>query len=314
MRDRQLKLLVGALVILVVAYVGARLTAGGGDSASADFELAMAEGSAIDSVVITAPAAEIRLRSGEGWTVNGHEALPETGESLERALEQARVGQLVSRNPENHGRMGVTAEAGRHVTVYSGGGPRVELIIGDRGQGFDQAYVRRTGEDEVYMLQGNLVSLASRRVDDWRDREILAAERDDIQRIEYEYPEESFALVRDSAAWTLEPEGAELQETDVSGLLTQLSGLRAIGFAADSVTDTLTWEPPTARVTVYGPGEARLGELELLDRGDVGYYARRAGSPVVYTLSSYSGDQIVKRREDLLPEAEGDEEGAEGEE
>lgn len=312
MSDKQLKLLVGVLVILVVAYVGARLIVGGGDSASADLELALDDGAAIDSVVIGAPDAEIRLRSGEAWTVNGHEALPETGESLERALEQAQVGQLVSRNPDNHGRLGVTDEGGRHVTVYSGGEPWVELIIGDRGEGFDQAYVRRPGADEVYMLQGNLVSLANRRVDDWRDREILAAPREDIQRIEYEYPEESFELVRDSAAWTLEPEGAEVQETDVSSLLTQLSGLRAIGFAADSVTDTLTWEPPTARVTVYGPGEARLGEVEFLDRGDVGYYARRAGSPVVYSLSSYSGDQILKRREDLLPEA-ADEGEAEGE-
>jgi hypothetical protein len=300
MSDRLLKILVGALAILVAAWVVARFVAGrGGAPEPAGFELAAAAQLELDSVLVEAADDTVRLRAGDGWTVNGYEATAEAGESLKRAFEEARVGGLVSRNPENHERLGVTEALGRRLTVYAGGAPQLSFIVGERARSFDQAYVRRVGEDGVYTLRGTLISLARRGVDEWRNKEILAASREDIQRVEFTYPDESFALVRDSVAWHLEPSGAAAQTGVVSSLLGQLAGLRAIGFAADSVADTLSWDPPRGRVRVEGPVGADLGELVFLDRGDVGYYLRRAGAPVVYTVSSYTGQQILKREEDL---------------
>jgi len=305
MSDRLLKILILALGALLLAWVVARSVATrGGGPEPAGFELAAAAALELDSVLIEAADQTVRLRAGDGWTVNGHEAIADAGESLKRALEEARVGGLVSRNPENHARLGVTEMTGRRLTVYAGGSAQLALIIGERARGFDQAYVRRIGEDEVYRLSGTLIGLARRAVDDWRDKEILAASREDIQRVEFTYPDQSFTLVRDSIAWHLEPSGAAVQSGVVSSLLGQLAGLRAIGFAADSVADTLSWDPPTARLRVQGPGGAQLGELIFLDRDDVGYYLRRAGAPVVYTLNSYTGEQILKREEDLRPAEE----------
>ncbi len=302
MSNRLLTILLGILAAFVAAFLVARLVTGGrGGPEPAPFDLAADAELEIDSVVIVSPDDTLRLHAGDGWTVNGLEAVGNAGESLKRALEEARVGDLVSRNPENHERLGVTEDTGRQVTVYAGGSAQLSLIIGERAQLFDQAYVRRPGDDQVYTLRGNLVSLAERGVDDWRNKEILSAARGDVQRIEFAYPDASFALARDSAGWRIEPSGAAADEATVSSLLSQLAGLSAIGFAADSVADTLTWEPPTARVRVLGPGDAELGELTFLEREEnVGFYVRRRGSPTVYTLSSFSGDQILKREEDLV--------------
>jgi hypothetical protein len=176
---------------------------------------------------------------------------------------------------------------------------RLSLLFGGRAGSWDEAYARRDGGAETYIMQGSLVSLAQRAVDDWRDRTVLSASADGIQRIELTYGDTSFALARDSAAWRLEPSGAAANGTEVSTLLGQLAELRAVSFAPDSVADTLTWEPVTAVVRVLGPGGAALGALEFLDRGDAGYYVRRAGTPVVYTVSSYSGRQILKRESAL---------------
>ncbi len=83
-------------------------------------------------------------------------------------------------------------------------------------------------------------------------------------------------------------------------MLSILSGLRATGFAADSVSDTLVWEPATARLEVRGPEGVDFGELIFLEReDDSGYYVRRADSPVVYTISTYTGGQILKREDEL---------------
>jgi hypothetical protein len=165
--------------------------------------------------------------------------------------------------------------------------------------------VRRPDDVEVYTLQGNLVNLARRGVDDWRERQIVSAVRGDLQRIEYTYGDTSFALARDSAGWRVEPSRRAVAEGSVESVLNNLAELRALGFAADSIADTLSWESPTARVTVLGPDDARIAELDFIRREEnVGYFVRRAGEPVVYTLSSYSGEQILKRRDQLAPPSE----------
>ncbi len=306
MSDRLLKILFGVLAVVVLAWIVVRFVAGGGgDDDAASLGLASGAELEIDSVIIVSADGTVRLVAGDGWTVNGHETVAEAGESLRRGLEEARVGRLVSRNPGNHDRLGVTEEKGRQVTVYSGGEARLSLIVGDQAQVFEQAYVRRAGEDRVYTLEGALVNLVNRRVDDWRDRNVLAAGRDEIQRIEFSYPDQSFTLVRDTSGWHLEPSGVKAEDGPVSSLLGQLAGLRAIGFAVEAVVDTLSWNSPDAEVRVVGPGGLELGELVFLERDEegVGYYVRRAGAPVVYTLSSYSGDQILKREADLIADA-----------
>lgn len=303
MSTRRLMLLLGLLALFVVAWAVARfgLNRGGGPAESeSGFDLAANAELAVDSLIVASPEDTIRVLGGDPWTVNGHEALRTAGEAVKRALEEARVGDLVSRNPENHRRLGVAEGEGRRLTLYAGGAEALALIVGERVQAFDEAYARRADDDRVYTLKGNLVNLANRDVDGWRNKAILSAERSAIQRIEFTYPDESFALARDTIGWRVEPSGATASPSELSRLLGALSELNALGFAADSVTDTLTWEPPTARVRVRGPDDAELGELTFLRREEnVGYYVRRRGAPTVYTLSAFNGDQVLKREPDL---------------
>lgn len=309
MSDRILKILLAVLAVLALGWVGARFVSGRGrPPESAAFDLASTASLDLDSVVITSATDTIRLIAGDGWTVNGYEAVGAAGESLTRALENARVGQLASRNPANHDRLSVSETTGRRLTFYADGSERLSLFIGGK-RTFEQGYVRRAGDDEVYVIRGSLLNLADRSASEWRNKEILSVERDDIWRVEYAYTDAEFALQRDTAGWRLEPAEAVADEGAVSSLLGQLSSLRALGFVADSVVDTLTWEPGAGRVRVSGPGDATLGELEFYRREDTGYYVRRAGAPVVYTLSSYTGEQILQDEEALsISEEEAQEE------
>ena len=308
MSDRILEYLVGALVLLIVAWLVARVVSGlGGEAESAPFDLASLSDAEIDSVVIASSEGVIHLVASDAWTVNGYDATAEAGATLTRALGQARTGNLVGRNPENHARLGVTEAAGRTVTVYPAGSSPVSFIVGEQTQVLNQSYVRQPEEDEVYTLQGSLVTLVSRGPDDWRDKGILQAAREDIQRLEYDYPDESFALELAPTGWTIEPSGTAADPASVNNTLSQLARLRAIGFAADSVIPTLTWDSLTAKLRVLGPGDFVLGELMFKKREEeqgVGFYIRRVGSPVVYTLSTFSGDQILKRASAFVGEAE----------
>ncbi len=308
MSDRLLKRLVLVLAALVLAWALARFVGGLGGPAVASFDLAAVAASGLDSVVVAAPEDTVRLRAGDAWTVNGHRAAADAEESLRRALVQAQLGGLVGRNPENHERLGVTRTMGRRLTVYSGGTAQLSLVVGRRGRAGGQVYVRREGEDEVYTLQGTLVSLVNRDVDDWRDKEIIQAGRELVERIEFSYSDESFVLARDTAGWHLEPSGAAADQNTVAGVLSILSGLLATGFADEPVADTLTWEPPSGRLRLVGPGGTAIGELIFLEREDVGFYVRRAGSPIVYTISGHTGRQLLKREQGF------EEVGSEGQE
>lgn len=315
MSERGLRILLAILAVLVAGWIIAEVvTRDRAEAPSEPLALASAAEASLDSVIVMSGTDTVRLRAaGDSWMVNGKEAERDAGTSLAEALESARIGQLVSRNPENHERLGVAADQGHQAGFYAGGAERLSIILGERAGNFDAGYVRRTGEAEVYELRGTLISLIRRDPDAWRNREILSVERENVTRVELAIRDstraDTFALVRDSATWRLEPEGLEARSDAISSMLGQLAQLRAIGFAADSIVEELSWESPTARVTVYGPDpSAALAELWFLDREETGYFVRRADGSVVFTISQFTGDQVLPAREDLVAvddEAEG---------
>ena len=300
MSDRLVRNLIIALAALVAIYGIVRLVSGRGGVPESPYELSSLAEAEIDSVVIQGEAETIRLWEDDGWKVNGYEAMPETGDALGRALEATRVGEVVSRNPENHQRLGVEEGQGRRLRVFAGGQERIELVVSGKGQSFDDAYVRRPDDEQVRVMRGNLVDLARRNVDGWRNKQILGASTADVQRVELTYSDTSFALARDSAAWLLRPSGDTASAQAADALAREVASLRAIGFAADSVIETLSWDEPAGQVRVLGAGDVELGELTFLARETSGYYVKRADKPVVYTLSQYSGDQILKRPDELV--------------
>jgi hypothetical protein len=253
----------------------------------------------------------VRLaRAGGGWTVNGLEAVADVGATLESALDDARIGALASRNPENHERLGVAEGQGHRVSFFAGGRPQLEIVLGESTSGAGGRYVRRAGEDEVHVLRGNLVGLVRRGVDEWREKEILPAHADSIGRIEYVYPDTSFAVARDTAGWRLEPGGFTARAEEVAGILNQLAGLRALGFAEDTVADGLDWESPTARLRVLGVDGTELGTVMFLEREEPGYFVRRADKPTVYTVSRFAGERILRRPTELIAGDEREESGS----
>lgn len=303
MSDRLVRGLIIALAALVAIYGIVRLISGRGGASDSPYDLAGIANAEIDSVIIEGETGKIRLRQADGWEVNGYEAMAEAGDALERALEAASVAEVISRNPENHERLGVEEDQGRRLRVFAGE-ERIELIISGKGQSFDDAYVRRPDDDEVRVMRGNLVDLVRRSVDGWRNKQIVSASAADVQRVEFALSDTSFALVRDSAGWQLIPPGQPAEDQAADALARELAGLRAIGFAADSVTEALSWDEPAGRVRVLGAGDAELGELTFLARETSGYYVKRADKPVVFTLSQYSGDQVLKRPDELAGSTE----------
>lgn len=74
---------------------------------------------------------------------------------------------LAGNNPEKHGFFEVNA-AGMQIRLYNAGGKKIEHIyVGKTGAGFLESYIRKDGENEVYLTNRYLRSSFSPMVEDW---------------------------------------------------------------------------------------------------------------------------------------------------
>jgi hypothetical protein len=86
------------------------------------------------------------------------------------------------------------------------------------------SYVRLTGEDEVYGVEGFLSLSFNRTFNDWRDNTLVEFSKDDITSIRYIYPaDSSFILSKRDSKWFLDNMPAD--SANVESFLTSLSNI-----------------------------------------------------------------------------------------
>jgi len=244
MSEKTLRIIVGAAVLLIVAYA---LTAMFSGSASADrgdagraLVRALAgarDGLAGVRIVGPEPGDSVELVRGDDgvWTVNGKPVDPAAVTRLENALESARVGHLAASNPDNHARLGVAADSTWRLELRRAGREEpVRLLLGRNGPSYPSVYARLPDSDDVYVLSGDLVTAVRRPADEWRDRVVLETDTAAVRRVVVTRDEETYTLERgDSARWTVDGEPAD--SGAVADLLHELARLEAQAFAADTV-------------------------------------------------------------------------------
>ena len=297
MSERTLKGLVGALAVALGLWLVVTFVSGGSGSIAAPGDVAGffdgADQDAIRAVRIATPDASVELeRVDEGWSVSGFPADSAAVTRLLDAIERASIGELVAANPDNHERMGVSTDSTTTIEIDVEGVVR-ELYIGDAGPRFGTAFVRRPGDDEVYLLEGDLKAQMGRDIDQWRDRTMVAIDSSAVTRIEVQRPGDDYTLVRGDSAWALES-GAEAATTAVDGLLAELARLVASGFVAD--TDSIASLGTGSTTRAYDAAGTVLAEITI-GQGETDRWARTASAPYLYRVSAFRADRVAPPRE-----------------
>lgn len=288
MSERALKRILAAVAVVVAAYAVVALVRGGPSTPAAEGTealralLSSLDPAGLDEVRFVRDGDTVRLaREGAGrWVVNGHRADSATVARFWNQLAEARVGGVVARNPDNHGRLGVTEEAAARVTFEPSDGSGSELLVGDPGPTGRSAYVRVPGEETVHLVHGDLRGAARRGVDSWRDRTIVRVDTSRVQSIELVREEAADTLRRGDGAWRVGEATAD--SAAVRGILTGLARLRASGFAPD----TASVDPVERRLVATGSGTDTLAALDVANADGSRFLVRAAGDSVVYEISS----------------------------
>jgi hypothetical protein len=289
MSERSLKTLIGVVVVLLLVYVGINLGERGHPRKGklADDLVALKQDD-IQQATLIAPPDTVRLQhSGQTWTVNGYPADSVMAANLLSDLEGAQVGDIVSTNPANQASLGVSVDSARTVELDDAKGPVLKLLVGKRGPGYSSSYVRLPGQNEVRVLDADLVSALTRRVDAWRDKLIARVDTSRVTRVQVARHDTTYTLALRDSAWTVD--GKPARPDAVRDLLGAVASFRADGFAPD----TAHLGTPVRTLLAFDASGDTLADLEFAPGPGSDLRVTSDAKPTVFEVATWQADRVA---------------------
>jgi hypothetical protein len=160
-------------------------------------------------------------KTNNSWTVSreGISAPADAGavKNTLSELQNLKAEQLVALSPENWNEYQVEDSSGTRVVLKEGNKVTLDLIVGRfqyqpppqnsyspyaQNRGIGKTYVRLSGENEVYSVNGFLSMSLNQEFSRWRNRTISRMNSSGITRIVFDYPADSgFVAQRSEAGW-----------------------------------------------------------------------------------------------------------------
>jgi hypothetical protein len=212
-------------------------------------------------------------KTGEAWGMDekdGHPVRFERLKGLLVALSELKPLERKTASPSLHAKLGLQApgdEGSSSVQVTAlgaGGAPVADLIVGRPGPAARTRYVRKAGEDQTWLVQGELNADASAQM--WVDTEIMRLQPADVAHVTTTHADGEVLHVdkqaQEDPIWTIadvpegrEPKNAGIAAT-VAGALQWLdfddvaaAEKRALPESERATTVFETWDGMTITVT-----------------------------------------------------------------
>lgn len=212
-------------------------------------------------------------RSEVGWALPDADDFPVDGDKVEGLLEKIAsldTRRLVATNPANFTRLEVDDEEFRRKIRLESENASAELILGGSG-GADAVYVRRAGEDNVYLGVGLNSWELSTQISTWVDASYVNVAQDDVLEIRVENDEGQFTFVRDGASLTYADlsEDEVLEDTKLPIILRNAASIRLLEPLGLAALDEYELAQPRVRVQVRYRKRVEVDEpAEAEDAGE----------------------------------------------
>ncbi|RMH12065.1 MAG: DUF4340 domain-containing protein, partial [Gemmatimonadetes bacterium] len=296
MSETTLKRILAALVVVVAAWGGFTLVSGRTGSAAPSADpvldaLASVEPAHLDRIRIEGRHDTVELaRSGVAWTVDGYPADSAAVKRILAALDLSTGGDVVATNPANHARLGVAADSAVRATLTQGD-RSVTVLVGRQGPSYGMAYLRLPDQDEVVLLQTDLRGALDRRLDDFRDKTIVAVDTARVRTVEIERDGATVRVSRADSTWTLES-GAPADSLRMRDLLREFSRFLATGFA-EAVPDTVDRSVLVRALDAEGDTLA----VVWIHGSESTRWATVPGTETVFQVPGWRADRLAPARE-----------------
>jgi hypothetical protein len=208
---------------LAVLFILTRLTRTGQGEKSMITELAVIDTSRISEISlypVIETGQELRFtREGNLWRIGrGNNSAPANSQAVQSVLAEIRAleaQQLVSRDPNQWDEYQVTDSSGTRIVITEGSRVALDMIVGrfqyqpppqgsyntyGQNQVSGKTYVRLSGEDEVYAVDGFFALSVNQGFDRWRDNTLTRLNKNSLTRIHFDYPADSGYIAQKSAS------------------------------------------------------------------------------------------------------------------
>lgn len=174
-------------------------------------------------------------------------------ESMFTAIEKMDVGSAVSHHPDQHHQFQV-GKLGLQVRALNAAGEKVlHFYVGKQGQDYFSTYVRRDGEDDVYLVREQLLGRFPAALDVWRDKVVWSVNPDAIHAVEVERRDGGFVLERNAEQLFVVKEPKSIPSLDAEklrGWFEQWMTLSAVRFIEGQTPKDLGLETPRYKLSV----------------------------------------------------------------
>ncbi len=290
---RPLIILLGILVLcIIVAVILLRQPGEVSSSGVTGDTIARFDSASMDRMEIRGHTGTAVLeKQADGWMLVAPMHYKADPAAVAEALSRARrseVKNVVSTNPAKQSLFDVDT-AGTLVTL-SGGGAREAFRVGKTSPSFTETYVRREGSNDVLLVDGLLSSVFAKTPGEWRDRTIFSTPVGSITSVAFHFGDTSFVLTLADSLWKVD--GVAGQGQAVQSFLAALSSLQADAFVDTAVA---SMPPLTCMIEVQGTSITFFWNAPASQ-----YYVATSRGPQIFTLSSWKGNQVVRRKKDFL--------------
>lgn len=302
MSEAALRRVIAAVAVLGLLYLGIRWIGGDAESGPLTDDpvttrfLEPVRAGDVRAFRIQRPELALDVgRRPDGWRVNQYGADTATVGYLLRSIREARVAELVSRNPENHPALGVARDSSWTVRIETSRDTTPLLHVGKSGPYPNSVYVRIDGDDRAYLLRGRLRSALAGEMIKWREKQVAAVDTSRVVEIHVRRSGERYRLRRGEDGWRLD--GTAASRAVVERLLGELHDMEAYAFA----TDTGAMGEPTRWVEALDARGDTLAWIRATREGAVDNWLARSsrGEGAVYRVEADRMRRISPPRDSL---------------
>lgn len=259
----------------------------------------------VTGLSMQSPTVDVTLaREADGrWTITGPiQAQADEGEvrALLRALTLGRVKRVVDEEAANLAPFGLDKPSA--VLTVTAGTRRERLVLGDSGPITATLYAMRDSDRTVLLTDLAPKDFYNKTLRTFRQKEVLAFDRDQVERIRLTYPPTEFVLYRTrhgkEEAWQLRyPIEAPADAIAIKTLLFKLEALEAIGFVDPGPEHerlVKTLREPSATITLHVRGRDLGVSLFQPDPGSGQAFARAGDDGPLYRINPFTVTELTK--------------------
>lgn len=227
--------------------------------------------------------------------------------SMYNTLKSLKMEQVVAEEAENLSAFGLDNPLARITFRLKEGQNPPTLWVGQKSPVGFNSYGMREGEKRVLLLSTSLESQFNRQLLEFREKKLFTFQRDSVESIRiFQKGNMVLELAKDGDLWQIRnPFSGRASESEVSDLLTKITGLRAVAFHAEEATDLKPYgltDPEWKIEVTIQPGQVQATLLvgrSYSDEEKTQYvYAKRGERPMVVGVRTDFLEALRQRPEE----------------